>query len=102
MVQAGACRRPGEEVASIEPGAGGCTLSALGRSGATAGVGCGDWMTVMGRQRNRKRSRDRLVTGGDGSLDYPLTRARTADKLFLASPRVTNGDAELTAATLAE
>jgi hypothetical protein len=33
-------------------------------------------MTVMGRQRNRERSRDRLVTGDDGSLDYPLTRAR--------------------------
>jgi len=36
-----------------------------------SGVRCGDWMTVMGRQRNRERSRDRLVTGGDGSLDYP-------------------------------
>src|SRR5262249_37168020 len=45
-------------------------------------IGCGDWMTVMGRQRNRERSRDRLVTGDDGGLDYPLTRARTADNLF--------------------
>ena len=35
----------------------------------------GDWMTVMGRQRNRERSRDRLVTGDDGSLGY-LSHAR--------------------------
>src|SRR5262249_1864494 len=58
-----------------------CTLSALGRSGATAGVGCGDWMTVKGRQRNRERSGDRLGTGDEGSLDYPPTRGGTADNL---------------------
>src|SRR5689334_12723934 len=69
MVQAGACRRPSEEVA-------------LGRSGARAGIGCGDWMTVMGRQRHRERSRDRLVTGDDGSLDYPLTRARVTPIIY--------------------
>jgi uncharacterized membrane protein len=39
-------------------------------------------MTVMGRQRNRERSRDRLVTGDDGSLDYPLTRARVTPIIY--------------------
>src|SRR5262249_48709224 len=45
-------------------------------------AGCGDWMTVKGRQPNRERSRDRLVTGDDGRLDYPLTRARVPPIIY--------------------
>ena len=40
--------------------------------GAVTGTNKGK--SVM--HRNYDRSRNRLVTGGDGSLDYPFTRAR--------------------------